>query len=92
VASFFMQPGSYRVELYATVQGCGQVTAQIDSVNTASIWTSSGANASPCNPSNIGLLAKAVIFAFNVNQNLQFLFSSPGLIVPSATLILTKLQ
>jgi hypothetical protein len=91
--SFKMQPGTYQVELYANVIGCGFVAPSIDNNVVGVNWFSS-VSAGNCSPTpQNGIIASALIMQFSVNQILTFpVFSGSSLSFGSAILIVTKLQ
>jgi hypothetical protein len=86
--SFLMQPGTYLVQFYANLQGCGIVTATTDN-SPGPIWVTSGTNQCPGNP--IGIMGSSAILVFGLNQLLQFI-PSGNLLFGQGTLIFTKLQ
>jgi hypothetical protein len=95
--SFLMQPGTYQVQFYANVSGCGGVAAIIlpsPFPVEGGTWLSS--SSSQCG--SLGIVASALIMQFGPNQVLRFLnFEAPGNIgvvtsPTGATLIITKLQ
>jgi hypothetical protein len=97
---FFMQPGTYQVELYTNVIGCGQIIPSIDNVAAGVSWFANSSTPFALNICGLqaqdGIIASALIMQFGVNQILTFTpfaFAGVGLgLGPGVTMIFTKLQ
>jgi hypothetical protein len=93
--SFLMQQGTYQVQFYAAVEGCGQVNLNIGNGTTA-FFPTSGIVVCPGNTNNFGIMAGAVILAFGAGQVMQFTVTAPvgslGFSGVGPNVIITKLQ